>query len=70
MISLKSDDRDRIYQAKEILLRNFVKPPSVRDLAQQVGLNEFKLRQGFHQMFGNTVFGCLQDHQMQEARWL
>ncbi|MGI2907203.1 helix-turn-helix transcriptional regulator [Tolypothrix sp. VBCCA 56010] len=69
-ISLKPDDRDRIYQAKEILLRNFVKPPSVRDLAQQVGLNEFKLRQGFYQMFGNTVFGCLQDHQMQEARWL
>ena len=70
LLTLKPDDRDRIYQAREILIRNLAHPPSVLDLAQQVELNEFKLRQGFHQIFGNTVFGCLRDIQLQEARLL
>ncbi|NDJ19280.1 helix-turn-helix transcriptional regulator [Myxacorys almedinensis] len=68
--TLKSDDHDRIYQARDILLRHAAHPPTVIDLARQVGLNEFKLQQGFQHLFGNTVFGCLREHQMQEARSL
>lgn len=67
---LKPDDRDRIHQAKDILLRNLSQPPSVLELARQVELNEFKLRQGFHELFGTTVFGYLRQHQMQEAQRL
>ncbi|OKH20893.1 hypothetical protein NIES593_17350 [Hydrococcus rivularis NIES-593] len=62
--------RDRLYHAKEILLKNLDNPPSVLDLAQQVGLNHHQLKQGFHDVFGTTVFGYLHDYRMEKARQL
>ncbi|MEM9804007.1 MAG: AraC family transcriptional regulator [Cyanobacteria bacterium P01_D01_bin.56] len=67
---LKSDEIDRIYHAKEILLKNFEKPPSLMELAQQVGLNDYKLKRGFRQVFGTTAFGYLYHHRMEQARKL
>ena len=69
-ITLKRDEGDRIYQAKEILIHNLHNPLSLIDLARQVGLNERKLKQGFRHVFGNTVFGYLHDYQMQQAQRL
>lgn len=66
----KQADIDCIYQAKDILLRNLDNPPSLARLAQQVGLNERKLQQGFHQIFSTTVFGVLHNHRMERARQL
>ena len=67
---LKSDDIDRIYQARSILIQNSYHPPSLLALAHQVGLNDYKLKQGFRQVFGTTAFGCLQQHRMEQARQL
>lgn len=68
--SLAASDVDRIYQAREILIRDMVCPPSLNDLAQQVQLNERKLNEGFRQAFNTTVFGYLQSHRMHQAREL
>lgn len=65
-----SDEVARLHQAKEILIDNFSSPPSLMDLARQVGLNDRKLKQGFQQVFGTTVFGYLQNYRMQQARQL
>ncbi|MEM9809354.1 MAG: AraC family transcriptional regulator [Cyanobacteria bacterium P01_D01_bin.56] len=67
---LVTSDVDRIHQAREILIHNMVHPPSLTELARRVQLNERKLKQGFHQVFGTTVFGCLYNHRMQQAREL
>lgn len=67
---LKSDDIDRIYQAREILIQNSQHPPSLLALAHQVGLNDYKLKQGFRQVFGTTAFGCLHQYRMEQARQL
>ena len=67
---LRSDDIDRIYQAREILIQNSQHPPSLLALAHQVGLNDYKLKQGFRQVFGTTVFGCLHQYRMEQARQL
>jgi AraC family transcriptional regulator, transcriptional activator of the genes for pyochelin and ferripyochelin receptors len=69
-LSLKIDDIDRIHQAKEILINNFKNPPSLLELARQVRLNDYKLKQGFRQIFGTTVFGYLHDYRMQQAYML
>ncbi|NEQ23667.1 MAG: helix-turn-helix transcriptional regulator, partial [Microcoleus sp. SIO2G3] len=69
-IKFRSDDIDRLHHAKEILIENFNHPPSLMDLARQVGLNERKLKQGFQQIFGTTVFGYLQTYRMQQAQQL
>jgi AraC family transcriptional activator of pyochelin receptor len=67
---LKPDDIDRLHQAKEILITQFNHPPSILSLARQVGLNDFKLKQGFRQVFGTTVFGYLRDYRLEQARLL
>ena len=66
--ALKLDDIERIHQAKEILARHLDCPPSLLDLARQVGLNDYKLKIGFRQVFQTTAFGYLHAHRMEQAR--
>ena len=63
-------DVDRIYQAKEILLSNLENPPSLVELARQVGLNEFKLKRGFREVFGTSAFKYLHDYRLEKAKQL
>jgi AraC family transcriptional regulator, transcriptional activator of the genes for pyochelin and ferripyochelin receptors len=66
--SLKKGDIEKIYQAKEVLIRNCVEPPTLIKLAQQVGIHHMKLKHGFRQLFGTTMFGYLHDYRMEVAR--
>ncbi|MFB2736770.1 helix-turn-helix transcriptional regulator [Umezakia ovalisporum] len=68
--ALKQDDIDRIYHAKEILAQNLNNPPSLLELAKKVGLNDYKLKLGFRQVFGTTAFSYLQQQRMEKARQL
>ena len=65
--SFNSSDLEAIYQAKEILEKNFDNPPTLSDLAQQVRLSNRKLEQGFYQVFNTTVFGYLRQHRLKIA---
>ena len=67
---LKSDDIERIHHAKKILAQQLDNPPSLMDLARQVGLNDCTLKRGFRQVFGETAFGYLHNHRMEKARQL
>lgn len=67
---LKSEDIERIYHAKDILLTRWQNPPSLLELAREVGLNDYKLKIGFRHCFKTTVFGTLQDYRMERARQL
>jgi AraC family transcriptional regulator, transcriptional activator of the genes for pyochelin and ferripyochelin receptors len=69
-VVLKKDDIERIHAAKVILIKNINNPPSLIELAHQVGLNDYKLKIGFHQVFGTTVFGYLHQHRMEFSRQL
>jgi AraC family transcriptional regulator, transcriptional activator of the genes for pyochelin and ferripyochelin receptors len=69
-LHLKLDEIDRLYQARDILINQLDHPPSILSLARQVGLNDFKLKQGFNQIFGTTVFGYLRDYRLEQARLL
>lgn len=68
LYSLKPDDIDRIYVAQKLLAENLYNPPSLMELARQVGLNDYKLKVGFREVFGTTVFGYLYRHRMETAR--
>lgn len=67
---LYSEDVDRIYYASDILLQRLDNPPSLLELSRLAGLNDYKLKQGFRQIFGTTVFGYLQTHRMERAKQL
>jgi AraC-like DNA-binding protein len=66
--NISSHDKESIMYAREYLLQNALQPPSLTELARIAGINEFKLKQGFKQVFNNTVFGYLSDFKLNEAR--
>jgi AraC-like DNA-binding protein len=67
---LKPDVVDRIHHAREIILQRLDNPPSLHELARQVGLNECTLKRGFRSCFGTTVFGYLRNYKLEQARQL
>ncbi len=60
----------KIRKAKDIVIANMAEPPGLQDLADQVGLNLKKLKMGFKQIYGDTVYGFLFDYKMEMARKL
>ncbi|HRG19292.1 MAG TPA: AraC family transcriptional regulator [Flavobacterium lutivivi] len=60
----------KIRKAKEIIISNMAEPPGLQELADQVGLNLKKLKMGFKQIYGDTVYGFLFDYKMDYARKL
>jgi AraC-like DNA-binding protein len=60
----------KIKKAKEIIIANMAEPPSLLDLSNQIGLSLKKLKMGFKQIYGDTVYGFLFDHKMEYARKL
>lgn len=60
----------KIKNAKEYLLKHTAAPPNLKELAKIVGLNEYQLKVGFKEIYGNTVFGFLLDHKLDHARLL
>ncbi|MFN7676481.1 helix-turn-helix transcriptional regulator [Flavobacterium sp.] len=60
----------KIKKAKEIIIANMAEPPSLEALANQVGLTLKKLKMGFKQIYGDTVYGFLFDYKMEYARQL
>jgi AraC-like DNA-binding protein len=70
LINLKGGDVEKIYHARDILTKNYDHPPSLIDLAKKVGINDNKLKYGFREVFGTTVFGYLRDYRLEIARKL
>ncbi|WP_161596797.1 helix-turn-helix transcriptional regulator [Chitinophaga vietnamensis] len=65
---ITGSDVERLHHARTLLLKDLQNPPSLAQLARLSGLNEFKLKTGFREVFHNTVFGCLSDHRLELAR--
>ncbi|HEY1108092.1 MAG TPA: AraC family transcriptional regulator [Opitutaceae bacterium] len=60
----------QIETAAAYLAKHLEQPPSVAELARQVGLSETTLKRGFHQVYGTTVFGYLRTRRMERAKAL
>ncbi|NMH28330.1 AraC family transcriptional regulator [Flavobacterium silvaticum] len=60
----------KIRKAKDIVIANMAEPPGLQELADQVGLNLKKLKVGFKQIYGDSVYSFLFDYKMEVARKL
>jgi len=60
----------KIRKAKEIIIERMAEPPSLQELANEIGLNIKKLKEGFKQIYGDTVFSFLFDYKMEHSRRL
>ncbi|WP_338874830.1 AraC family transcriptional regulator [Spirosoma sp. SC4-14] len=68
--SLKASDIDKVYAVKELLDTDPLAPYSLLQLARTVGLNDYKLKKGYRELFGTTVFGYLNSLRMNYAHQL
>lgn len=66
------DERDvsKIRKAKDIIISRLSEPPTLQELANETGLNLKKLKEGFKQVYGDTVYSFLFDYKMEYARKL
>ncbi|MBA4057506.1 MAG: AraC family transcriptional regulator [Marivirga sp.] len=64
---MRDTEREKLYEAKEILSKNLDSPPSLSELSRQIGLNSFKLKKNFKELFGVPVFKYLQNQRMARA---
>lgn len=64
------DNVKRIRRAKEIVIANMAEPPSLNELAKEVGLSLKRLKEGFKQIYGDSVYSFLFDYKMEYARRL
>lgn len=63
-------DREKIVQAREILLQHIGEPLTIKELSRKVAINECYLKKGFKEMFGTTIFDFYQGQRMEHARYL
>lgn len=67
---LRNTDVERLHEARDLLIARSADPPSLHDIAATVGVNCNKLKYGFREVFGTTVFGYLRSLRLEEARHL
>ncbi|MGC1204409.1 MAG: AraC family transcriptional regulator [Flavobacteriaceae bacterium] len=60
----------KIRKAKDIIISRMAEPPSLQELSDEIGLNLKKLKEGFKQIYGDSVFSFLFDYKMEVARKL
>lgn len=62
--------RQRIYQARDILLQHIGDPITIKELSRKVAMNECYLKKGFKEVFGTTIFDFYQQQRMEHAKYL
>lgn len=68
--SLSKEDLHALQNAKECIDKTFVHPLTLAQLSRKVYLNEYKLKSGFKQCYGQTVYSYVMDKRMEYAKIL
>ncbi|MFW5489946.1 MAG: helix-turn-helix transcriptional regulator [Desulfovibrio sp.] len=62
--------RHKAEQARELLLQDLSNPPTITDLARQVGMSESSLKRAFRTTFGQSIFSYFQTYRLNQAKAL
>lgn len=68
--TIPTSEKAKLLQAKAILTDDLENPPSLSELSRQIGLNTFKLKKNFKELFGVPVFKYLQNERLNKAHEL
>lgn len=68
--SLPLHDRRRILAARDYLSRNYAAPPTIPQLAREVGMSQTTLKVGFRQLFSSTIYDYILERRMDAAAQL
>ncbi len=64
---IKNEDREKLYEVRNILAEKMDAPPSLSELSRLVGLNDYKLKKSFKELFGFPVYKYLQNERLIKA---
>nr|WP_276900395.1 AraC family transcriptional regulator [Pedobacter kyonggii] len=64
---LKKEDIEKILLAKQLVEHDLQRPNSLMELSRKAGINDYKLKRGFKELTGYTVFGYLYKIRMEKA---
>ncbi len=64
---LRAQDERQMLQARDLMLQHYARPLTIAWLCATVGTNEFKLKQGFRELFGTSPYRLLTGIRMQKA---
>lgn len=67
VVRISMRERKQLEAARSLLLQNLSKPMTIPQLATEVGLNQFKLKQGFKALFENSIYATFQEERMKYA---
>ena len=67
MSSLRARDLHCLYEARDYLTQHYSKPPRISNLARMVGINQTKLKAGFRQVIGKTIYEYVLQCRMEQA---
>lgn len=65
---IKKSDLEKLYYVKELIEKNIENPLTILQLAELAGINDFKLKRDFKQVFGHTLFGYLTTVRLARAK--
>lgn len=57
-------DFDKLEEVRRILQQEFTRPPTLAALSRAVGLNEFKLKKGFREAYGTSVYDWVLNYRL------
>lgn len=66
---LRRSDISKLELAHELVQEHFEQPLSIRALSKRIEMNEFKLKKGFRELFGMTIFELVRQKRMEKALW-
>lgn len=64
----QEENVEKIRKAKAIIIERMAEPPTLNALAEEIGLPIHYLKDGFKQIYGDTVFNFLWEYKMEYAR--
>lgn len=60
-------DKEKILAVRDLINSRLHCPPNLSEIAKTIGLNEYKLKRGFKEIFQTTVFGYLTEKRLDLA---
>lgn len=65
---LQPEEVETIKKLRLSISERLDSPLSIKELSKQYGMNDYKLKAGFKEVFGTTIFGCIHTERMEKAK--
>lgn len=69
-VFFRKEDVEKLHNAAHILTQSYLNPPLIKELALKCGLNEYKLKKGFKQLYGISPMEYVRNVRMSLAKEL